>query len=266
MDSINVVNSNMISNEFTIFIDLNTILKKLCLMLKDDSKSSIELTNAVSNFQELFDIRMAVIIRLMSVNVISNCKTLKKQIDDILDEVKELITSGHKNDAITTLEKIKFFKNNEYINYFKFETLKEEASKQIKTISINTVKMLASASIYVMKLRTEYNKFVDEDDTYTYNDIVELINNYYIVIIERNKMVVNSDLNIDLSEDKKKYRNEYIDKLEKLHELVKSDKNKNTLKKELGIFVSTLIPSALSTQSMVILVDGVVESIKDSLY
>lgn len=250
-----------ISDNFTVFIDLNTILDKLRLMLKDDSIPMVNKIQAVSNFQTLLNIRMTIISKLLLDVDVSNCRSLKEELDKILDEIKDLLVSEQKDKVLDRLYKLGSFKNNTFIYYFKFDVLRDEASKRIDTIDISIVKLLVSASIYVLKLRSEYNKFVEEDDDETFKNIVELINNYYIVITERNKLIEAKD-----SESKSDIRDEYLDLLKRIHDLVNSDASRDDIKSEVGRFVSHLIPGSLSTRSMVILVGGVVESNRYSLY
>ena len=261
MSSASVNSFVVISDNFTVFIDLNTILDKLRSMLKDDSIPMVSKIQAVSNFQTLLNIRMTIISKLLPEKDVSGCRSLKGEIDNILNEIKDLLVSEQKDKVLDRLDKLGSFKNNVYIYCFKFDVLRDEASKQIDTIDISTVKLLVSASIYVQKLRSEYNKFVEEDDDETFNHIVELINNYYIVITERNKLIEAKD-----SESKSAVRDEYLNMLKNIHDLVNSDASRDDMKSEVGKLVSHLIPSSLSTRSMVILVGGVVESNRYSLY
>lgn len=253
--------ASVIPDKFTVFIDLNTVFDKLRMMLCDDSIPMVNKLQAVSNFQSLLNIRMTIISVLLSKSLVSASRSLKNDIDEILDEIKSLIVSDQKDVIVDRFDKLGSFKNNYVINLFRFDTLKNEASEQIDKISIDIVKMLVSASIYVQKLISEYNKFVEEDDEKTFGNIVDLINNYYIVITERNKIVEEKD-----SESDSDMRNTYLSMLERIHKLVNSDASKDDVKNELGSFISHLIPCSLSTRSMVELVGGVVESSKYSLY
>lgn len=259
-----VSNSVEISKYNTIFINLNAALKKLCLFLNSD-KPLIDLIKAISDFQTLLEIRMVIISKLMPEEDVSACRTLKTEIDDILNNVKDLIVSGHKEDALITLNKIKAFKENKYIYYFRFEFLKEEASKQIETIDINTIKLLVSAAIYIQKIKIECNKFVEEDDDQTYNNIVELINNYYIVITERiNLFKAIGTESYSFNQDR---HNAYISRLKKIYDDVNLGASRIKVKEELDNFITSfLIPCSLSTKSMVKLIDGIVESKRDSIY
>lgn len=261
MSSVSVNSSVTISDNFTVFIDLNTILDKLRSMLKDDSIPMVNKLQAVSSFQTLLDIRMTIISKLFSESYVIGCKSLKKEIDDILNEIKDLLVSEHKDDVFEKLDELGTFKNVEFIYCFKFDVLRDKASEQIEAIDNIIVKLLVSASIYVQKLRSEYNKFIEEDDDETFNNIVELINNYYTVITERNKLI-----EVKSSESKSAIRDEYLNMLKNIHDLVNSDASRDDMKSEVSKLVSHLIPSSLSTRSMVILVGGVVESNKHSLY
>jgi len=253
--------SVVIPDKFTVFIDLNTILDKLRSMLRDGSISMVDKIQAVSNFQTLLGIRMTIISKLLPDSDVSGCRSLKRELDDILDEIKDLLISERKDEVLERLDKLGSFKNNVYVYCFKFDILRDRAYRQIDRIDINVVKLLVSASIYVQKLKSEYNKFVEEDDDETFSNIVDLINNYYIIITERNNLVKVKDSELDFAE-----RDEYLGMLKRIHELVNSDANRNDIKNELRYFVSRLIPGSLSTRSMIILVDGVVESNRHSLY
>lgn len=252
--------ASVIPDKFTVFIDLNTVLDKLRMMLSDDSIPMVNKLQAVSNFQSLLDIRMTIISDLLPKPYVTASRILKYDIDKILNEIKGLIVSDQKDAIVDRLDDLGAFKQNFVINLFRFDTLRNEASEQIDKISIDIVKLLVSASIYVQKLKSEYNKLV-EDDEKTFGNIVDLINNYYIVITERNKIVEEKDSEFDSDT-----RNTYLSMLERIHELVNSDASKDDIKNELGTFVSHHIPCSLSTRNMVILVGGIVESSKHSLY
>ena len=161
MSSVSVNSSVTISDNFTVFIDLNTILDKLRSMLKDDSIPMVNKLQAVSSFQTLLDIRMTIISKLFSESYVIGCKSLKKEIDDILNEIKDLLVSEHKDDVFEKLDELGTFKNVEFIYCFKFDVLRDKASEQIEAIDNIIVKLLVSASIYVQKLRSEYNKFIE---------------------------------------------------------------------------------------------------------
>jgi len=258
--SASIVASSVISDKFTVFIDLNTVLDKLRAMLSDDSIPTVDKIQAVSNFQTLLSIRMTIISKLMPFSYVFGCESLKKELDGILNEIKDLLVSGHKDEVLEELEKLGTFKSNDYIYCFKFDTLRDEASRQINTIDIDVVKLLVSASIYVQKLELLCNKFIEEDDDETFSNIVDLINNYFIVITERINLI-KANCSISDAVD------EYLNMLTEIHELINNpDINRNYIKHELRKFVSQLIPGSLSTKSMVILVGGVVESNKYSLY
>lgn len=250
---------SIIPDKFSAFIDLNTVFDKLRIMLTDDSIPMVNKLQAVSSFQTLLDIRMTLISKLFEEPYVINCEFLKKEIDDILNEIKDLLVSEQKNDVFKRLDKLGSFKNVKLIRCFTFDVLKYKASEQIKTIDINIVKLLVSASIYVQKLRSEYNKFVEEDDDETFKNIVELINNYYIVINERNNL-------IEAKDSESANRDEYLNMLKNIHDLVNSDASRDDMKSEIRSFISHLIPSSLSTKSMVMLVGGVVESNNHFLY
>ena len=250
-----------ISDKFSVFIDLNTILNKLRSMLEDDSIPMVSKIQAVSNFQTLLDIRMTIISKLLSEENVSGCKSLKRDLDNILDEIKGLLVSEHDDgEVLDRLDELGSFKNNTFIYCFKFDVLKDEISKQIDTVDISIVKLLVSASIYVQKLRSEYIKFAEKNDDLTFSNIVDLINSYYVVINERNNLVKTKGLASSAKCD------EYLGLLKRVHDLVNSDASRDDMKSEIGKFALHLIPSSLSTRSMVILVGGVVESNRFSLY
>ena len=252
--------ASVIPDKFTVFIDLNTVLDKLRTMLSDDSIPMVDKIQAVSNFQTLLSIRMTIISKLMTISYVSGCESLKKELDDILNEIKDLLISGHKDEVLEHLKTLGSFKSNDFIYCFKFDTLRDEASRQINTIDIDVVKMLVSASIYVQKLEILYNKFIEEDDDKTFSNIVDLINNYYIVITERINLVKANCSTSDAVD-------EYLNMLTEIHKLINNpNTNRNYIKSELEKFVSRLIPGSLSTRSMVILVGGVVESNRYTLY
>ena len=177
-----------------------------------------------------------------------------------LNEIKDLLITDHKDEVLEHLKTLGSFKSNDFIYCFKFDTLRDETSRQINTIDIDVVKLLVSASIYVQKLEILCNKFIEEDNNETFGDIIDLINNYYIVITERINLVKANCSTSDAV-------NEYLNMLTEIHELINNpntstDCIKDTLKK----FVTQPIPGSLSTRSMVILVGGVVESNKYSIY
>lgn len=255
-----VASASVISDKFTVFIDLNTVLDKLRAMLSDDSIPMVDKIQAVSNFQILLSIRMTIISKLMPFSYVFGCESLKKELDAILNEIKDLLVSGHKEEVLEELEQLGTFKNNDYIYCFKFDTLRDEASRQINTINIDIVKLLVSASIYVQKLEALCNKFIEEDDDETFGNIVDLINNYFIVITERINLVKANCSTSDAVD-------EYFNLLTEIRGLVNDPNvNRNYIKHTLGKFVSRLIPGSLSTKSMVVLVGGVVESNKYTLY
>lgn len=253
---------SVIPEKFTVFIELNTCLDKLRSMLMDDSISLVNKIQAISNFQTLIGIRMAIISELLSINEVNYCRMLKEIIDNILDKVKNLLVSGNKDEVITNLNLLGYFKENEHHISFKFDVLKEEASKQIDIVSINVVKLLVSASIYFEKLKSEYNKLMREYDEKTFGNIVDLINNYYIIITERNHIIETKK-----SSSKSSIRDKYVSELKRIHTLVNSEiLGKDKIMHELGRFVTRSLPGSFSTRNMVKLVGGVVETTKYSLY